>query len=143
MYDFWLFVHVIAAIVWVGGSVMLNVLGTRLLNANDPAAMSGFASQVEWLGTRVLMPASLILLLAGIIMTVDLWTFETLWIVIGLAGFLFSFINGAFFVGPLSGKTGKLLAERGRRMRRFGPGSRGSSSSAVSSLRCSSSWWGR
>lgn len=40
----------------------------------------------------------------------ELWN---LWILRGLGGFAYSFINGAFFIGPLSGKTGKLIEERG------------------------------
>ena len=113
MYDFLKFLHVLAAVVWVGGGLALNFLGTRLATAGTSAEIAGFARQLEWMGTRIFMPSSLLLLLAGIFMTIDAWSFEDLWIVIGMGGFLYSFINGAFFVGPLSGRTGKLLAEKG------------------------------
>ncbi|MPZ90283.1 MAG: DUF2269 family protein [Actinobacteria bacterium] len=75
--------------------------------------MAKFARQVEWIGTRVLTPASILIVIAGVIMTLDRWDFEQLWIIIGIAGFLYSFINGAFYLGPVSGKTGKLMEERG------------------------------
>jgi uncharacterized membrane protein len=113
MYDFWLFIHVLMAIVWVGGAVNLQIIGTRLQLANDAVQMAKFARQVEWIGTRVLTPASILIVIAGVIMTLDRWDFEQLWIIIGIAGFLYSFINGAFFLGPVSGKTGKLMEERG------------------------------
>jgi uncharacterized membrane protein len=113
MYDFWLFIHVLMAIVWVGGAVNLQIIGTRLQLANEPVQMAKFARQVEWIGTRVLTPASILIVIAGVIMTLDRWDFEQLWIIIGIAGFLYSFINGAFFLGPVSGKTGKLMEERG------------------------------
>jgi uncharacterized membrane protein len=113
MYDFWLFIHVLMAIVWVGGAVNLQIIGTRLQLANEPVQMAKFARQVEWIGTRVLTPASILIVIAGVIMTLDRWDFEQLWIIIGIAGFLYSFINGAFFLGPGSGKTGKLMEERG------------------------------
>lgn len=113
MYDFWLFVHVLMAIVWVGGALNLQIIGTRLQLANDPVQMAKFARQVEWIGTRVLTPASILIVIAGVIMTLDRWDFEQLWIIIGIAGFLYSFINGAFYLGPVSGKTGKLMEERG------------------------------
>jgi uncharacterized membrane protein len=112
MYDFLKFLHVLAAVVWVGGGLALNFLGTRLVAAGTSAEISGFARQLDWVGTRVFMPSSLVLLIAGIIMTIDAWSFEELWIVIGIGGFLYSFINGAFFVGPLSRRTGQLLSER-------------------------------
>jgi uncharacterized membrane protein len=113
MYEFWLFIHVLMAIVWVGGALNLQIIGTRLQLANDPLQMAKFARQVEWVGTRVLSPASILILIAGVVMTLDRWDFEQLWIIIGMAGFLYSFVNGAFFLGPMSGKTGKLMEERG------------------------------
>lgn len=113
MYEFLLFLHVLTAVVWVGGGLALNFLGTRLVAAGNSVEIAGFARQIEWIGTRVFMPSSLVLLLAGIFMTIDAWSFEELWIIVGIGGFLYSFINGAFLVGPLSGRTGKMLAERG------------------------------
>jgi uncharacterized membrane protein len=112
MYDLFKFLHVLAAVVWVGGGLALNFLGTRLVAAGSATEIAGFARQLEWIGTRVFMPSSLVLLIAGIIMTIDAWSFEELWIVIGIGGFLYSFINGAFFVGPLSRRTGQLLSDR-------------------------------
>lgn len=68
---------------------------------------------VEWIGTRVLTPSSILIVIAGVFMVLDRYSFEDLWIIIGIAGFLYSFVNGAFFLGPLSGKTGRLMEERG------------------------------
>ncbi|MGH2750677.1 MAG: DUF2269 family protein [Actinomycetota bacterium] len=113
MYEFLLFIHVLMAIVWVGGTIHLQIIGTRLASANDAVQLAGFTKQAEWIGTRVLTPASILIVIAGVIMTLDRWNFEQLWIIIGLAGFGYSFVNGAFFLGPLSGKTNKLIEERG------------------------------
>ena len=113
MYEFWLFVHVLMAIVWVGGNIHLQIIGARLTAANDSIQLAGFSKQAEWIGTRVLMPSAIVIVIAGVIMTLDRWDFEQLWIIIGIAGFLYSFINGAAFLGPLSGKTAKLIDERG------------------------------
>jgi uncharacterized membrane protein len=112
MYEFWLFVHVLMAIVWVGGNIHLQIIGTRLQAAGDPLQMAQFARQTEWVGTRILTPASVLIVITGVILVLDQWDFEQLWIIIGMAGFLYSFVNGAFFLGPLSGKTGKLMEER-------------------------------
>lgn len=113
MYEFMLFVHVLAAVIWVGGGVALNVLGTRLVKTSNADAVAGFAGQSAFIGSRIFAPASLLLFLAGVVMTLDRWAFEDLWIAIGVAGFLYSFITGAAIIGPLSGRTGKLIAERG------------------------------
>ena len=113
MYEFLLFIHVLMAIVWVGGNIHLQIIGARLMAANDPVQIGGFSKQADWIGTRVLTPAALVIVIAGVFMTLDRWDFEQLWIIIGIAGFLYSFVNGAFFLGPVSGKTGKLMEERG------------------------------
>ena len=113
MYDILVFVHVLAAVIWVGGGFALNVVGTRIVKAANSAATASFAHQAAFIGQRIFAPTSLILLAAGVAMTLDRWSFRQLWIAIGVAGFLYSFITGAFIIGPLSGKTGKLLEERG------------------------------
>jgi uncharacterized membrane protein len=113
MYEFWLFVHVLMAIVWVGGNIHLQIIGARLMAAQDALQVGNFSKQAEWIGTRVLTPAAILIVIAGVIMVLDRWDFEQLWIIIGIAGFLYSFINGAALLGPLSGKTGKLIDEKG------------------------------
>jgi len=113
MYEFWLFVHVLMAIVWVGGNIHLQIIGARLAAANDSLQLASFSKQAEWIGTRVLTPAAIVIVIAGVIMTLDRWDFEQLWVIIGIAGFAYSFINGATLLGPLSGKTAKLIDERG------------------------------
>lgn len=113
MYEFLLFVHVLAAVVWVGGGFALNVLGTRLVKASNPDAIAGFARQSAFIGSRIFAPVSALLFLAGVLMTIDRWDFQDLWIAIGVVGFLYSFITGAAILGPLSGKTANLIAERG------------------------------
>ena len=113
MYNLILFLHVLMAITWVGGNIILQILGTRLAAANEPTQLASFARQVEWIGTRILTPAALILVVMGVLMVLDRWSFNLLWVAIGIAGFAYSVINGAVFVGPMSGKTGKLMEERG------------------------------
>lgn len=113
MYNLLLFVHVLGAIIWVGGGFALNILGTRLTRASDPKELAGFARQTAFLGARVFAPVSALMFLAGVGMTVQAWDFKDLWIAIGVAGFLYSFITGAGIIGPLSGKTGRLIEERG------------------------------
>jgi uncharacterized membrane protein len=113
MYEYLLFVHVLMAIVWVGGAVTMQVMAVMIQKANDPARMAQFAHQAEVIGMRLFAPASLLILIVGIFMVLDAWSFGDLWILMGLGGFTYSFINGAFFIGPLSGKTGKMIEERG------------------------------
>jgi uncharacterized membrane protein len=113
LYEFLLFVHVLAAVIWVGGGITLNILGSRMVNESDPAALAGFSRQTAFIGSRVYAPVSALLFLVGVFMVLDRWDFQDLWIAIGVVGFLYSFITGAAILGPLSGKTSKIIDERG------------------------------
>lgn len=113
MYEFLLFLHVLAAVIWVGGGFALNVVGTRLVGASNPDAMAGFARQVEFVGQRIFAPVSGLLFLVGVFLTLDRWSFQDLWIAIGVVGFLYAAITGAAVIGPLAARTGKLVEERG------------------------------
>jgi hypothetical protein len=48
-------VALLAAVVWVGGDVMLQALAFRVLRADDARRMVGFTADVEWVGTRLLV----------------------------------------------------------------------------------------
>jgi len=101
LYDWLLAFHILAAIVWVGGAVTNQVLGIRIRAAGDRQLQYQFAKQVEFVGTRLYMTASLVLLVLGIWMvSIGPWNFGMLWIDLALAMFAFSFVSGAFYIGP-------------------------------------------
>jgi uncharacterized membrane protein len=103
------------AIVWVGGAITLQILAIRVMGQNDPVKLASFAGETEFIGTRVFTPASLMLLILGIWMVIDepAWTFGQFWILAGLGMFAFSFVSGAFYLGPQSGRLKKLYEAEG------------------------------
>jgi uncharacterized membrane protein len=113
-YEWLLFFHIAAAIVWLGGGVAIQVLAVRANRTDDTARMVAIAHEAEWFGTRVFLPSSLLVLVLGIILTLDgPWDFGQTWIVLALIGYGLSFVTGAAFLGPESGRIGKLLAAEG------------------------------
>jgi uncharacterized membrane protein len=113
-YEWLLFFHIAAAIVWLGGGVAIQVLAIRANRTDDTARMVTIAHEAEWFGTRVFLPSSLLVLVLGIILTLDgPWDFGQTWIVLALIGYGLSFVTGAAFLGPESGRIGKLLAAEG------------------------------
>lgn len=113
LYKLLLFVHVLAAAVWVGGAVMLKIQSDRALKA-DPGRAAELAVETERVGTSVLMPASIVLLIAGLWMVFEGdWGFGPLWVKLGLAIYVISAVAGAVFLGPLYKQVGELRAERG------------------------------
>ena len=112
-YDWFKAAHVLAAVIWVGGGVALNVLAILTQRENDPLRMVHFAKQAEFVGTRIFTPMSLVVLGFGFgLVENGQWTYDPTWIKIGLAAWGLSFLVGAAFLGPESGRLGKLMLER-------------------------------
>jgi uncharacterized membrane protein len=107
--------HVLAAVIWVGGAVVMNVLAFLTKRENDPDRMVHFAKQAEWVGTRIFTPMSLVVLGLGFGLMENgqsPWTYDLTWVQIALAGWGASFLIGLLFLGPESGRLAKLQAER-------------------------------
>jgi len=114
-YEFLLFFHISMAAVWVGGGAMIQFFAFRALRAPDPKRLADFAGDVEFIGNRLLVPVSLLAVVAGVLMVIDsdFWTFDDDWIVIGLILFATTFLAGALFFGPESGRIKKLIEAEG------------------------------
>lgn len=112
-FEFLLFGHLLAVIAWVGGDLMLQMVYLRA-KAAGPAQVVQFAKDVEWIGLRVLNPAALLVVIFGVLLVIEVeaYEFSQFWISAGLAMFLASAITGAAFLGPESGRIGKLAGER-------------------------------
>jgi uncharacterized membrane protein len=113
-YTFFKSVHVTAAAIWVGGAAMLQALAFRIVRTGDARRQADFAKDSEVVGMRVFIPATWILLLAGIGMMVNLhWPWGQNWIVFGLIAFAASFVVGAGFLGPEGGRIAALIEREG------------------------------
>lgn len=123
--EFLLFVHVALAVTWIGGGLMIQFFALRVTMSGDPARMATFGQVVEWIANRVFVPASLLAFVSGVLLVVDsdFYGFGDDWIVIGLALYATTFLAGLLFMGPESGRVGKLTAEgspeAGPRMQRL------------------------
>ena len=115
LYEFLKFVHVLMAVVWVGGGVAIQVLAFRATRAaKDPVRTASVTGDAEWMGLRIFMPASALLLISGIWAASEgNWDFGAAWISIGFAAFFFSFVLGMAFLGPESGRIKRLVTEHG------------------------------
>jgi uncharacterized membrane protein len=113
-YTFFKSIHVITAVIWVGGAAMIQAFAFRILRTGDGKRQADFAKDSEVIGMRVFIPASLILFLAAIAMMVNLdWSWSQNWIVLGVIAFGLSFALGAGFIGPESGRIAELIEKEG------------------------------
>jgi uncharacterized membrane protein len=99
LYDWLLFLHVLAAMVWLGGGVMLVTLADRVLRDPEAGAVTRFTGSLRVLGPLVLAPATLAVLALGIWLVLDseAWDFGQLWVQLGLGLFAAAFLVGAAF----------------------------------------------
>lgn len=100
--EFWLFVHVLSAMVWIGGGVAIQFFGILTKRAADPAKSAFFIRNVSWIVMRVFLPAALLVFISGVgLVETGFWdydeTFVTtgiiLWAVVALVAF--GFLGGA------------------------------------------------
>jgi uncharacterized membrane protein len=108
------FFHVLFAITWVGGGIMLQFLLARAKQAG-PETLGHFNEMAEWTSAHVFMPSSFLTLGFGIatVASDSGYDWGAPWIGVGFAGFLFSAILGMAVLGPTAKKMKTLIAERG------------------------------
>ncbi len=113
-YEFFLFLHIAMAVIWVGGAFFLQILALRVMGTRDEARMAAFAGDAEVLGMRIFAPSSVLLLLAGVglVLNGD-WSWREPFIGIGLAVWLISFLAGVAYLGPSSGRIKAEIAANG------------------------------
>jgi uncharacterized membrane protein len=100
MYQLLLFVHIVCAVIWVGGAAYAQLLALRVRRSPDPAELPHLARHFEYIGTRVFLPAALLLFLAGVGMTLQAWSFGQTWIAVSVALWVLSAVMGAVYLGP-------------------------------------------
>jgi uncharacterized membrane protein len=102
-YELLLFVHIAAAVIWLGGSFTFQMYGLVVRRAGDPEELARFAGRAGWLSERMFVPASLAVILAGIgLMVEGSWEWGQLWVVFALATFAASFATGLFVLSPMA-----------------------------------------
>jgi uncharacterized membrane protein len=109
MYDWLVFLHVLASMVWLGGITVLGAFAIRILREDDPAAVGGFLGSLRRIGPLVLAPAPVLLVGMGIwaVADSDAWDFGQLWVQLGLGLFA-----AAFLIGAAHQSRAALAAER-------------------------------
>jgi uncharacterized membrane protein len=112
-HTFLLFFHVAMAVVWVGGALMMQFFGVRVMSSGDPVRKAAFGPDVKWIADRVFIPGSLLAFVSGVLLVLesDFYGFGDDWIVIGLALYATTFLAGILVLGPEAARVGKLTGE--------------------------------
>ena len=113
-YEVFKTIHVLAAIAWVGGGILVQLMVTRMQRAGEHDRLGALSIDLEVYAKILFIPATVVVLLAGIgMVVVSGWNFTDLWILLGLGGITFTGLTGSLFLGPEVGRLGNLIQERG------------------------------
>jgi uncharacterized membrane protein len=128
--DVLLFVHIVAAMAWLGGGFLAGVFASRM-KAADPQHALGFARTMRMVSMKVFMPATLIVFAAGtwLVSLNEVYGYEQLWVSIGFGVVLIAGAMGPLFFKPTIEKGIAAMEAgdgptAGALMRRLGIGSK-------------------
>jgi uncharacterized membrane protein len=107
-------IHVIAAVIWIGGGALLTILGVAAERKNDPVELATIARQAATVGEKLFAPAGLVVVAMGIAMMVNTdWGWGRFWVIAGLVGYAITFVTGIAVLSPLAKKVTALVEEKG------------------------------
>jgi len=106
--------HVGVAVFWVGGGILLTVLGLKAEASDDPNEVVTLARWAGFVGEKLFAPAGLVVLLMGIGMMINTnWGWGKFWVVAGLVGYALTFVTGIALLSPQAKKIEALSESKG------------------------------
>lgn len=105
--------HVACAIIWVGGGLTLMVAAEIQRRKRGPAAMIPVIEIVALLGPPLFVPVSALTVVFGAATAWMGGVFPHLWVMLGLAGFAATALNGLLMIKPRAERLSAMVAEKG------------------------------
>ena len=104
-YTIFKFLHVAAAVIWIGGAFIMIMLGAQAQRSKNDDEMVGVVRQVGWAADRIYVPSSMATLIFGLITAGlgNLWS--QLWVSLGLVGVVATIALGVLVLTPRAKKV--------------------------------------
>jgi putative copper export protein len=104
LYDWLLLGHILSAMVWVGGGLMLVFVARRARASTDPRAIVDFGQSLSYIGPRVLAPSVVGVLVFGVWMVLEsaAWDFGQAWILVAIGLFVVAVLIGAVYLSRVA-----------------------------------------
>src|ERR687891_1538682 len=113
-YEFFLLLHVVTVIVWLGAGFTMDLLFLRAERTGNPADLGKTGEFQEWLGARLFIPFGVLAFVFGILLVFDgPWSFGDLWIAIGLVGWIAAWGVGFLVIRPQGEKMKEIVMQHG------------------------------
>ena len=107
-------IHVLAAVVWIGGGAFLTILGVAAERKKDPVELATVARQAAMVGEKLFAPAGIVVVAMGVAMMVNTnWGWGKFWVIAGLVGYAITFVTGVAVLSPMTKKIAALTQEKG------------------------------
>jgi uncharacterized membrane protein len=113
-YTFFLTIHILGVVVWIGGGLLLTTFGILAERTRDGIQLAQIGKMAAFAGERIFSPAAIVVLIMGIAMGINAnWDFGQFWLIFGLLGFLTTFILGIAVLSPMAKRLNALAEEKG------------------------------
>ena len=113
-YELWLFVHITAAIVWLGGALAAQVFAVLAKRSGDPARTVAFGRDISFIGLRIFLPSSIVVFVSGVFVTEDgNWDWGEPFIVFGVVAWAVVSLAAFGYVLREMGRIGAQIAAEG------------------------------
>lgn len=113
MYQVLVYIHIVSAVIWVGGAFAIQALAIVVSRSEDPMELPRLARNLEIIGSRVFLPAGIALFVSGALMTIQQWSFGNTWIAVSVGLFILSALAGAIYLGPRAKRVAALFEAEG------------------------------
>lgn len=110
-------IHVSVAFFWVGGGLLLTVLGLKAETSSDPNEIVTLARWAAWVGEKLFAPAGGVVLAMGIAMLVHggdpIIAWSKFWVIVGLIGYAVTMVTGIAILSPQAKRIAELSEAKG------------------------------
>jgi uncharacterized membrane protein len=113
MYQLLLYIHIISAVIWVGGAFAIQALAIVVSRSDDPMELPRLGGRLEFIGSRVFAPAATLLFVSGVVMTIQNWHFGRTWIAVSVGLWVLSAVIGAAYLAPGARRVAALFEAEG------------------------------
>ena len=114
LYNWLMFGHVLAAMVWLGGTAVLGLLAAQTIRQKEPDSLARFAATIGFVGPRLLAPATMLVAGLGVWLVLDSreWQFGQFWIDLAIGLFAAVLVIGAGFQSRAAIGAQRAIADR-------------------------------
>ncbi len=113
-YQVYLTLHVVVAVIWVGGDITLTTLGIVFERRGDGETLAALGRMGAWVGTRVYTPALFAVFGLGVaLVEKGNWGWSTFYVDFAIAGWAIASAVGVAFVGPELGRIDRAAQAHG------------------------------